>query len=66
MPFNGPVIPFAAMVECHLISAKDITRIHQFGPNVFLGHASYAGETGKESLWSQSLKNWSRWTHHER
>ena len=47
MPFNGPVLPFRAMVECHRISAKDISRPHQFGPKVlpgiFLGYDSYAG-----------------------
>ena len=33
IPFhNGPVIPFGAMVEYHPISAKDISRVHQFGP----------------------------------
>ena len=46
MPFNGPVIPFGAMVESHSISAKDLSRLHQFGPKVlpgiFLGYASYA------------------------
>ena len=46
MPFNGPVIPFGAMVEYHPISAKDISRLHQFGPKVlpsiFLGYALYA------------------------
>ena len=64
MPFYGPVIPFGAMVEYHPISAKDILRLHQFGakvlPCVFLG---YAGESGKETFWSQTLKNWRRWTH---
>ena len=29
MPFNGPVIPSGAMVECHSISAKDLSRLHQ-------------------------------------
>ena len=28
MPFNGPVIPFGAMVEYHPISAKDFSRSH--------------------------------------
>ena len=32
MPFRGPVRPFGAMVEHHSISAKDISRPHQFGP----------------------------------
>ena len=43
MPFNGPVIPFGAMVEYHPISAKDQSRLHQFGakvlPCIFLGCA---------------------------
>ena len=47
MPFNGPVIPFGAMVEYHPISAKDISRLHKFGPKVlpgiFLGYVLYAG-----------------------
>ena len=47
-PFNGPVIPFGAMVEYHSISAKDLSRLHQFGPKVlpgkFLGYVCYAGE----------------------
>ena len=46
MPFNGPVIPLGAMVEHHPISAKDQSRLHQFGANVltdiFLGYALYA------------------------
>ena len=45
-PFNGPVIPFGAMVEYHPICAKDISRLHPFGPNVlpgiFLGYVLYA------------------------
>ena len=43
-PFNGPVIPFGALVEYHPISAS---RLHQFGPKVFLGiflgYVLYAG-----------------------
>ena len=35
-PFYGPVIPFGAIVEYHLISAKDLSRLHQFGPKVIL------------------------------
>ena len=65
--FDGPVIPFGAMVEYHPISAKDQSRLHQFGPKVlpgiFLGYVLYAGDSGKETLWSQTLKNWRRWTH---
>ena len=47
MPLNGTVIPFGAMVEYHSISAKEISRLHQFVPNVlpgiFLGYVLYAG-----------------------
>ena len=47
MPFNGPVIPFGAVIEYHPISAKDLLRLHQFGPkvlpDVFLGYVLYAG-----------------------
>ena len=46
-PFGGPVIPFGSLVEYHLITAKDQSRIHQFGktvlPGLFLGYALYAG-----------------------
>ena len=46
MPFDGPVIPFGAMVEYHPISANDISRLHQFGskvlPGIFFGYVSYA------------------------
>ena len=34
MPFNGPVIPIGAAVENHPISAKDKSRLHQFGSKV--------------------------------
>ena len=56
MPCNGPVIPFGAMVEYHPISAKDISRLHQFGPKVlpviFLG---YASNGGKETFQLQTM-----------
>ena len=46
-PFKGPIIPFGSLVECHPITAKDQSRIHQFGkkvlPGLFLGYAVYAG-----------------------
>ena len=47
MPFNGPIIPFGAMVEYHPDSAKDKSRLHQLGskvlPGTLLGYALYAG-----------------------
>ena len=46
-PFKGPIIPFGSLVEYCPISAKDQSRIHQFGkkvlPGFFLGYALYAG-----------------------
>ena len=46
-PFKGPIIPFGSLVEYHPITAKDQSRIHQFGkkvlPGLFLGSALYAG-----------------------
>ena len=49
-PFEGPIIPFGSLVEYHPhhpITAKDQSRIHQFGkkvlPVLFLGYALYAG-----------------------
>ena len=54
MPFNGPVVPFGAMVEYHPISAKDISRLHHFGlkvlPGKFLGYASNAGGIWKGDI----------------
>ena len=38
MPLKGPSISFGSMVEYHLISAKDISRLHQFGPESLARH----------------------------
>ena len=47
-PFKGPIIPFGSLVEYHPTTAKDQSRIHQFGkkvlPGLFLGYALCAGE----------------------
>ena len=29
-PFKGPIIPLGSLVEYHPITAKDLSRIHQF------------------------------------
>ena len=54
MLFNGPVIPFGAMVESHPTSAKDQSRLHQFGAKVlrdiFLVLHHTREESGKETL----------------
>ena len=53
-PFKGSVILFGAMVEYHPISAKDLSRLHQFGPQVlsgvFLGYALHAGRIWKGDI----------------
>ena len=54
MLFYGSMIPFGAMVEYHPISAKDQSRLHQFGakvlPGIFLGHALDAGGIWKGDI----------------
>ena len=54
VPCNGTVIPFGAMVDHHPISAKDQSRLHQFGakvlPGIFLGYALYAGGIWKGDI----------------
>ena len=53
-PFNGPIIPFGSLVEYYPITAKDQSRIHQFGKKVllglFLGYALYAGGIWKGDI----------------
>ena len=53
-PFEGPIIPFGSLVEYHPITAKDQSRIHQFGkkvlPGLFLGYALYAGRIWKGDI----------------
>ena len=45
-PLEGPTVPFGSLVEYHPITAKDQSRIYQFGkkvlPGLFLGYALYA------------------------
>ena len=36
-PFGGPIMPFGSLVEYHPITAKDQSRIHQFGKKVLPG-----------------------------
>ena len=46
-PFKGTVIPFGSLVEYYPTTAKDQSRIHQFGkkvlPGLFLGYALLRG-----------------------
>ena len=54
VPLNGPVIPFGATVEYHSISAKDTSRLHQFGPKVlpgkFIGYVLYVRRIWKGNI----------------
>ena len=59
---------FGSLVEYYPISAKDQSRIHQFGkkvlPGLFLGYALCTrGEFGRVTYWLQTLRSWTRWTH---
>ena len=65
MPSYGPVIPFGETVEYHPISAKDLSRVHQFGskvlPGIFLGYALHAGGIWRgDIMLADSEKNWRR------
>ena len=59
-PFRGPIIPFGSLVVYHPITAKDQSRIHQFGkkvlPGLFLGYALYAG--GNLEGWRTDRRPW--------
>ena len=59
-PFKGPIIPFGSLVEYYPITAKDQSRIHQFGkkvlPGLFLGYALYAG-----GIWKGDVLNRRPW-----
>ena len=54
MPFISLVTPFGAVVEYHPLSAKDLSRLRQFGskvlPGKFLGHALHA-----EGIWKGDI-----------
>ena len=67
-PFKGPIITFGSLVESYPISAKDQSRIHQFGKKVllrlFLWIPSVRGEEfGRVTYWLPTLRSWKRWTH---
>ena len=51
-PFEGLIIPFGSLVEYHPMTAKDQSRIHQFGKllGLFLGYALYAGGIWKGDI----------------
>ena len=53
-PLKGPIIPFGSKVEYHPTSAKDVSRLEQFGkkvlPEVFLGFALHARRIWKGDI----------------
>ena len=57
---KGPSIPFGSLVEYYTISAKDQSRIHQFGkkvsPGLFLGYALYA--VWNLERWRTDCRQW--------
>ena len=59
-PFKGPIVPFGSLVAYHPITAKDQSRIHQFGkkvlPGLFLGYALYAGGIWKGDILVANLE----------
>ena len=60
-PFKGPIIPFGSFVEYLPITARDQSRIHQFGkkvlPGLFLGYALYAGGIWKGDVLVADLED---------
>ena len=59
-PLKGPIIPFGSLVEYYPISAKDQSRIQQFGkkvlPGLFLGYALYVGRIWKGDIMVADLE----------
>ena len=58
-PFCGSSILLESMVECHVISAQDQARLHQFGkrvfPGIFIGNAFQAGRPWKGETFGRRL-----------
>ena len=61
-----PIIPFGSFVEYHPFTAKDQSRIHQFGKKVWIVpwiRFVRGEEFGRVTYWLQTLMSWKRWTH---
>ena len=63
-PFKGPVIPFGSMVEFHPFSAKDLSRLHQFGrkvlPGIFFGYVLYEEEIWRGDILVADIEEWEK------
>ena len=62
------IIPFGSLVEYYPNTAKDQSRVHQFGKKVFYLDCSSdthctRRELGRVTYWLQTLRSWKRWTH---
>ena len=59
-PLKGSVIPFGSLVEYYPLTAKEQSRIHQFGkkvlPGLFLGYGLYAGGIWKGDVLISDLE----------
>ena len=57
-PLKEPIFPFGSLLEHHPVTAKDQSRINQFGkkvlPGLFLGSAMYAVKIRRVTYWSQT------------
>ena len=55
-----PIMPFGSLVEYYPISAKDQSKIHQFGkkvsPGLFRGYVLYAGETARVAFFGEDRR----------
>ena len=59
-PFKGAIIPFGAIVEYHRISAKDQSRLYQFGekvlPGIFIGCALVSVRIWREDVLVEDIE----------
>ena len=59
--FKGPIIPFGAVVEYYPISAREQSRLHQFGekvlPRIFLGFGLVAVRIWKGDILIADLED---------
>ena len=66
MPFNGPVVPFGAMVEYTLFLRKthrDYLYLIQKSCQEKSSVVSCMRRESGKTLWSQTMKNWGGWMH---
>ena len=67
-PYQGPIIPFGSLVEYHLVTAKDQSRILVLEKSYLdcFSDTHYTRcEFGRVTYWLQTLRSWKRWTHRQ-